>query len=578
MVSTIDKATAGLHRSLAPVTLVLALAMTGGYATDASAACPGPPALASPNAGPFYIEGVVGDTNGNACNNSGLAPGAAKVVDPAGNTKELGPVNGSNTKVNNINTATPPMLEFTNPNGQTDLNTIYTQSGVAAGDLWYYFGWARDSNSGSGFISVELEKSGVPNGCVYTAAGIDMIQPQSAAETALINSCNPWSGRSGDGTPQGSDFMILWDQSGNSKDIYVRYFNSAAGKFGVAQLLNGSIAVAEYSTDLFRGEVAIDLTAVVGGNPTACLTFANIIPGTVTGNSDTADYKDTVLAPFPIASNCGVLNVKKITLDPNGTAFVGTGTFRYTLNRTGGGNIRFSAPTPPDNNPCTSPACVETLATSTRTLTAGNQTRTHVDLIVGSDYSLAENTALLGTEWQFKNITCAVGTAYPTPDSSTSNPLTSIQVQSSATTWCVIVNQRVKTAPSETSLPAARVFLFDSISITGIAPTASPAQNVTFSLWTVNTCSGAANKIGADVTAAISYTGGGTSGTANTANVSGHNGIEVAAPFNGSTYYWQVSYPGDLLNKPFNTCGAAPTDGVLLTPTESSTVSINHSF
>src|SRR4030095_8240401 len=134
--------------------------------------------------------------------------------------------------------------------------------------------------------------------CVYDVAGIDMVLPQSAAETTLINNCNPWSGRSGDGTPQNSDFMILRDQSGVCKDIYVRYFNSSTGKFTAAQSLNASIAVAEYSADGFRGEAAIDITAVVGGNPTACLTFANIIPGTVTGNSDTADYKDTVLAAF----------------------------------------------------------------------------------------------------------------------------------------------------------------------------------------------------------------------------------------------------------------------------------------
>jgi hypothetical protein len=410
-----------------------------------------------------------------------------------------------------------------------------------------------------------------------------MVQPQTAAETTLITNCNPWANRDGDGTPQGSDFMILWDQSGGSKNIYVRYFNKSTGKFGAAQQLSSAIAVAEYSSDGFRGEVAIDITAVVGGNPTACLTFANLIPGTVTGNSDTADYKDTVLAKFPLASNCGSISIKKITRDPNGTDFVGTGTFRYTLDRSGGADIRFNLtdttnPLPP--NPCTSPACAESLALSTRTLTAGNQERSHANLKAGTDYRLAEDGSLLSPDWQFKSITCQVGTGYPTPDASSANPLTPITVQASVTTYCVIVNQRVKTAPNETSVPAARVFLFDAISITGIAPTASPAQSVTFSLWTNSTCSGAANKIGADVSAAISYAGGGTTGTANTANVPNHNGIEVTNGVDGNnistTYYWQVSYPGDLLNKPFNTCGAAPTGGVLLTPTESTAVTLTH--
>ena len=45
----------------------------------------------------------------------------------------------------------------------------------------------------------------------------------------------------------------------------------------------------------------------------SCVNFANIIPGTITGNSDTADYKDTVLAAFPDISNCGTLKVTKVT-------------------------------------------------------------------------------------------------------------------------------------------------------------------------------------------------------------------------------------------------------------------------
>ena len=565
-------------RILSSLPLVLSIVLTGAFATDASASgCPGPPPLVTPNAGPFYIEGVVGDTGTDPCNNSGVSPGANKVIDPNGNAKELGPANQTTTKVNPINTATTPMLDFTNPNGQVDLNTIYTQSAVHSNQhLWFYFGWARDSNSGSGFIAVELERTGVPNGCTYTDADIDMKLPQLAPETTLINNCNPWSGRSGDGSSTDSDLMLLWDQQGGSKTIYVRYFDKTAGKFGDAMALNAAQAVAEYSPDGFRGEAAVDLTALVNPNgQPACLTFANIIPGTVTGNSDTADYKDTVLAAFPFASSCGSLNVKKVTLDPSGTPFAGTGTFRYTLDRNGP-NIRYSVATvpAPDSNCGQDASCSETLSASTRTLTSNGDARSHINLIAGTDYRLAEDTtnAVLGTLWQFKSITCQVGTTYPTVAASSTNPLTSITVQASATTWCVIVNQRVKTTPAETTFPSANVYLFDSIMITGIAPVpaASRATTVTFGLYSDSSC---ANQIGSNVPGTITYNGAGTEGSADT----GTSGIQVT-DLSGATYYWKVTYTGDLLNNPFVTCGVAPPGGVLRTPLESTTITVSHTY
>ena len=59
--------------------------------------------------------------------------------------------------------------------------------------------------------------------------------------------------------------------------------------------------------------MGINLTNVLFGglNSVSCRNFATIIPNTVTGNSDTADYKDTVLFPFPDISNCGTVTVKK---------------------------------------------------------------------------------------------------------------------------------------------------------------------------------------------------------------------------------------------------------------------------
>src|SRR6187549_2247644 len=146
---------------------VVAVALVGVVAGRASAQ------------NPFAVDGIITDAN-----NSGVAPGALKTVDPNGSAKELGPLNGSTTKIGVINTAPRPMLGLTNPNGQVDLNTIYTQTALAAnGDIWFYFAWARDANTGSGFLSIEFEQAPVGAGCNYATASAD----------SLIANCNPWA-------------------------------------------------------------------------------------------------------------------------------------------------------------------------------------------------------------------------------------------------------------------------------------------------------------------------------------------------------------------------------------------------
>ena len=154
------------------VVVLAAIAMLGRFASDAAAQ------------NPFIIDGNV-PANGTS--------GPLQTPDPFASSKELGPVNSSATKVGVIHTAAPPMLAFTNPNGQVDLVNIWTQSARSAdGHSWFYFAWQRDNQTGSGFIAYEFQQSALSPSCAYTAAGIDMVLPQSAAETTLINTCNPW--------------------------------------------------------------------------------------------------------------------------------------------------------------------------------------------------------------------------------------------------------------------------------------------------------------------------------------------------------------------------------------------------
>lgn len=256
------------------------------------------PALAA--SGPFAIDGDVPDS------------GTTEIGDDFGNVKELGPLNSNTTKIGVIHDDALPTLGETNPNAQVDLRTAWLATGKdsSTGDDWLYFAWERDKNTGSGFIAYEFMHNPAPDGCAY----------ETATNAELIADCNPWANRS-DG-----DFMILWDQQGGSLDLYLRVWDDSSGTLvlGAPTALDTDVSEAKYSPDGFMGEAAVNLTATIFGDTTQCESFANTIPSTVTGNSDTADYKDTILAPTPVISNCGTVTIRKETLpdeDPNSTLF-----------------------------------------------------------------------------------------------------------------------------------------------------------------------------------------------------------------------------------------------------------------
>ena len=358
------------------------------------------------NAGPFCIDGIITLTN-----NSGVL-GAQMVTDPAGNVQELGPLNSNTTKIGVIHSDAPPTLGTTNPNSQVDLNTIWTQSAPATnGDIWFYFAWARDKNTGSGFISIELQQNQVAAACAYA----------TAPEADLIASCNPWANRSA------GDFILLWDQQGGSRDIYKRIFVLEGGNLvlGPAVLLTATTSAAEYSADGFRGEAAVNLTEEIFPEDGSCLTFANTLPGTVTGNSDTADYKDAVIAAFQPIANCGSIIVTKATV-PTGL----NGSFPYTVAR-GGALLRFdsdAADYPEDG------AAPQTQIA--RTLTSDGDSETHADLIAAADYTLVEGN--VGPTFELVSIVCTVNGA------STGTDITAggtFAVEVGKITRCLITNR-----------------------------------------------------------------------------------------------------------------------------------------
>lgn len=225
-------------------------------------------------------------------NIDGTVPDSASIPsypDPNGNVKELGPINASTTKIGVIHNDVPPTLDLTNPNAQVDLNMAWLDAKRVNNEDFLYFAWQRDKETGSGFIAFEFMKNAAPAACAYG----------TASQADLIANCNPWKNR------QAGDFLILWDQQGGSTTLYVRTWSGTAPNLTLSPLsvLPAGTYDAKFSADGFRGEAAINLTANGMGSGGACLAFANVIPSTVTGNSDTADYKDTILQRITL-SNC----------------------------------------------------------------------------------------------------------------------------------------------------------------------------------------------------------------------------------------------------------------------------------
>jgi hypothetical protein len=327
-------------------------------------------------AGGYNIDGNVPDA------------GTFQFSDPAGSSSELGPVNNTTTKLLAIGGAQTPMLSFTNPNAQVDLRTIWMSTSVVNSDAWLYFGWERDSNSGSGVIAFEFQQAPRPAACDYSQTDqVDTPSNSPAGEAALVASCNPWANR------QPGDFLIVWDQGGKAINIIKRtfYLDPGTGKLALdaGVILSATDSAAAVSVDKYRGEGAINLSRTVfPANPTSCFSIANIIPGTVTGNSDSADYKDTLLAEFAskvAVSNCGQLKVTKVTL-PAG----GTGSFPYTLARTNNQVVRFQA----DGGQ----------TTLGDTLVQDGDFDLIFKLIAGSGYRLTEGA--VGPAWAAQSIVC----------------------------------------------------------------------------------------------------------------------------------------------------------------------------
>jgi hypothetical protein len=297
-----------------------------------------------PGSSGFLIDGNIAD------------PGTAQFGDLSGSAKELGPINESTTKLGVIHNDGLPTLGLSNPNGQVDLKNVWFATSTVNDVDWLYFAWERDSTNGSGVLAIEFQQSAAPAACNY-----------SLSSASLIANCNPWDNR------QTGDFLLVWDQVGGKIQISKRVFNGTS--FGAPVVLGVHEAAATLSADTSKGEAVVDLATVFPNDPTSCFSIANVIPGTITGNSDSADYKDTVLANIAgniSISNCGSITINKETI-PDGAA----GSFEFNQDVEGSDDFSLS----------------------------DDGSKVFSDVLAG-DYEVSENVP---TGWNLTDISCTGG-------------------------------------------------------------------------------------------------------------------------------------------------------------------------
>jgi hypothetical protein len=561
-----------MTRLICSVATVLLLVL--GAATTASA-----------QLGPFDIDGTVtdfinsGETTGLTvppcdppAQPAGLSPQACKQNDFGGNAQELGPKNSNTTKIGVIHSAELPMLNTTNPNANVDLNAAWIQSAFqnvgGSPHLFLYFGWRRDSNNGSGFISLEVQKAAAGGG-----AGLLCKYDDPAFNPDL---CNPWAGRNN------GDIIFLWDQQGGTNTtIIAAPITGAAPNLNVPDCshsgecipLNASQAFAIFGTNCGEGfeagqcgEMVVDLTALGvfdPSNPTSCVSIGNIIPGTVTGNSNTADYKDVVLAPFPTISTCGIVTVTKRTVTPDGLTIVTAplNNFGYTLNRLAG-NLRFTGLAVDANSlvtitrPNATGGTALTTCTSTFALPSDPLFRPcgpvneHTELIAATNYRLVESTPPV--PWVFVDIRCYVqGNAVAV--GTTGTPVT-FEVKANTTTSCVITNKLELGSP--TALSRQRVIAADQIKIANLTAggldNASPALGrltVRLAMFNAAGCAPAAQIASSDFT----LTAGAVASGKQDLYMSGFSSPTLQRTFEtqgSEKVWWAFRWDGDTFNNP----------------------------
>jgi hypothetical protein len=435
---------------------------------------------------------LVVNTGGNTdwANVSGLNTGIDK---PTGTTDNSF---GQGTKEDNSAVA---VVTGSIPPNKNDLTRFYEASEQASnGHIYLYLAWERLVNIGNANLDFEISQNATP---AFTASATGALTLNRTAGDLLVT-----YDFGGSGTPTLGLNTWLTAAAGNT--VSQCFSSNSLPCWGKHVTLNGTdsegavnagtvtdpIAGISLGAGLF-GEAAIDLTAAGVFPPGVCEAFGSAFVKSRSSSSFTAELKDFI-APIPVSiSNCGTINIHKVTEN-------GDSSFAYST--TGG------------------------LTPTTFSLSNGGS-QSYTKLSAGS-YSVTEalTAAQIQAGWTLKSLTCT-----PASAAQISGGTASITLGAGGTVDCTYTNHINLSPTIATTLSATTANIGDAVhdSATLSGATANAGGTVTYTVYTDNACS-----LGARSAGTVTVTNG---------SVPDSNAITFTQ---AGTYYWQAAYSGDANN------------------------------
>jgi hypothetical protein len=366
---------------------------------------------------------------------------------------------GQGTKEDN---AAVTVVDGSIPPNKNDLTRFYEASEQGSnGHIYLQLGWERLVNIGNANLDFEINQNPTVGFNSNTTGPVTL--NRTAGDLLVTYDFG------GSGTPTlGLNFWLTAAAgntvsqcfSANALPCWGRHVTlgtNAEGAVNTATItdpLNGNSTL---GVGLF-GEANIDLTAAQVFPPGTCEAFGSTFVKSRSSSSFTAEIKDFIAPVGVNISNCGTINIHKVTEN-------GDSSFGYTT--TGSGLSSFSL--------------------------SNGGTKSFTPLGAGS-YSVTENltAAQVTAGWTLKSLSCTSQNGNSTTDT-TSPPAASIMLALGDTVDCTYTNHINKSPTIATTLSKTTANIGDSItdSATLSGATADAGGTVTYHAYAgANTCSG----------------------------------------------------------------------------------------
>lgn len=277
-------------------------------------------------------------------------------------------------------TAVPSPVTGSIPPNKSDLKAFGISSeSNASGDFIHLF-WSRVQDpSGTTNMDFEFNQSSVisPNGVtpVRTVGDLLIVYELSQGGTNPVLAKLEWLGAAADGACEASNKYPCW---GNRVELSGS--GDATGSINSSAITAGnSIAALGALDPRTFGEASIDLSAILGDTG-ECATFGSVYLKSRSSDSFTSALKDYVAPLTTNISNCGAIDVKKVTV-PTGSSK----SFGFTSDIDRGGDAEIFPDDPSFN------------------LSHGG-TKAIGNVLAGS----ASVSETVPTGWKLTNVTCTV--------------------------------------------------------------------------------------------------------------------------------------------------------------------------